>query len=132
MKFLLVMVVKMNSRILKKLCRRAEKYTEAFQGLERVDDGCNDPVSIRKFDRKHKEKWCRPKIVSSNYIQFLFGTPSYGGMSGYYEQEWEDTPAYFILLQIFQDQFIEWGGYGYKYKGPKNPTPSMVFKHFGI
>lgn len=118
----------MNSRILKKLCKRAEKFSEAFEYLERVDDGSNDPLSILKFDKKHKEKWCRSKTVSS----ILNKTPCYGACSGGYEPEWEDTPAYFILKDRFFNAFTDWNQDGMIYRGPKRPTPSLVFKHFGI
>ncbi|PMS91930.1 hypothetical protein [Vibrio parahaemolyticus] len=121
----------MNSRILKKLCKRAEKYTKAFKHLERLDEG-NDPVSITKFDRKHKEKWCRPKSVSSNYVYLWPGTISYGSMSGGYEPEWEDTPAYFILKEIYFWDHQKWDQNGYKYHGVKRPTPSLIFSYFGI
>lgn len=122
----------MNSRILKKLCKRSEKHPTAFKYLEKVDSGCNDPVESRKFDRKHKVKWCRPKSSRCNYVRFFKNTACYGATSGYYEPEWEDSPAYFILVQLYMDEFTTWDENGAEYQGRKNITPSMVFSHFGI
>lgn len=122
----------MNSRILKKLCKRSVKHAEAFEGLELVDDGCNDPVQVRKFDRKHKSKWCRTKSVDSDYIEFFNKTLSYGCSSGYYEPEWEDKPAYFHLLDAYFVHFTDWDEHGPIYKGKRKPSVSDVFNHFGI
>ncbi|HHY0551906.1 TPA: hypothetical protein ACVU5P_004225 [Vibrio parahaemolyticus] len=121
----------MNSRILKKLCKRAERYAKAFEGLERLDDGL-DPLSITKFDQKHKERWCRPKSVSGNYVYLWPGTVAYGGMSGCYEPEWADTPAYFLLKELYFASHTEWKPDTPKYRGIKNPTPSVIFSYFGI
>ena len=122
----------MNSRILKKLCKRAAKHVETFKHLELVEDGCGDPVNCKKFDRKHKSKLCRLKSADSDYIIPFNKTIFYGCSYGYYEPEWEDAPAYFHLLDAYYNHFTDWDEHGPIYNWKKKPSVSDVFNHFGI
>ena len=81
----------MNPRILKKLTRKAEPIIIALgltQHLERCVSGPDGDIDTDcKADRKHRMRYPSGKI--SDYFTQLPGTVGYGGMSGYYEPEWD-------------------------------------------
>lgn len=117
---------------MKKLCLRAERYPDAFRGLKRITVD-NDPMQIKKFDRKHKPFWSPTNKFSKHSISFAKGTVGYGYMSGGYESEWEDNPAYLILVDHYIDEHTNYPEHGSpKYFGKNKITPSVIFKHFNI
>lgn len=90
----------MNKRILKKLCKRAAPLLPLLRDNREqftVDSEwpC-DSWSIRGMDRKSYERW-RGKINEHHYFEPLHGTIGVGAMSGYYEPEWDDSPAWIAL-----------------------------------
>ena len=122
----------MNSRILKKLCKRAANHKSAFKYLEIITEG-NDPVKHRGFDRKHLERW-QGSSNKHGYISFFRNTISFGASSGYYEPEWEDRPAYFILKDLYCESMTDWNEDGPIYTGVtcRKLTPSFIFDYFGL
>jgi len=121
----------MNSRILKKLCKRAIKFEPAFENLELVDSGCNDPVINRNFDRKHLQRW-RGDINTHGYVDLMKGTISLGCYDGGYEPEWEESPAYDILRMHYVHLHTTYSEFGCEYNGMNKITPSKLFKYFNI
>lgn len=122
----------MNLRILKKLSKRAAPYL-ALLGENReqfkAEKGENYIGSLRGFERKHWERmrsvhnevigdgYKYPANNGNGYISVRppnhprKGTVMVGGMSGYYEPEWDETTAYEALVDVLFNIFTPWDDY---------------------
>lgn len=118
----------MNPRILKKLTKKAEPIIVALgltRGLTRVvSDANGDVETCCKVDRKHRMRYPSGRI--SDYFDMLPGTIGYGGMSGYYEPEWDDKCCWSILKDHVFESFTDWGSCTEATGWPENNCPRKL------
>lgn len=125
----------MNLRILKKLSKRALKYLEQFQNgqelffaqkgesyhgiiikdhsrLERIPSCHNDVIShdtyVGTIEPKCRKgnKWPYVKLYAPSHP--IKNTPMLGGMSGYYEPEWDEWTVWEAFTHWVYDHFLEY------------------------
>lgn len=109
----------MNLRILKKLSKRAAPL------LPLLGDGrqqfAADPDDSGYISTKVESR--------DKYPMALKGTIMVGGMSGYYEPEWDEESAWCALRQLVHWHFIEVDGETLKVTPTRRlRTPSEIFK----
>ena len=121
----------MNPRIFKKLTKKAALLIDKLgccKHKHKVVVGVHDAESIEthvKADLKHRDRWYKDKQYGRCHFTQLSGTVGYGCVSGYYEQEWEDSCAWSILRNHVVDSFTDWKDF--KGEGfPDNNCPKKV------
>lgn len=115
----------MNSRILKKLSKRADPIVKQLTDMERFvvsrRKGIEGLETRQKVGEKYLERW-KGKPNKHGYFEILDGTVGYGAMQGYYEPEWTDIDAYSLLQDLLADHFTEWDEFKYDYENYPKPT----------
>ena len=126
----------MNPRILKKLSKRADELIQKLDctSAERVFYGDEFDPCLRssKMDKRYVEHW-QGKPNDQGYFRVLLNTIGYGEVSGYYEPEWEDSPAYDLLRGFVIDANTDWDNFDcdsgdYPELLITLKTPSQIFR----
>ena len=124
--------LKMNLRILKKLSKRAAPLLLALGDTrqqfkcERDDGELGYIINARKHWQRRRSKdntrwdgtpWddriIKPAADGNGFIHIYSpssprkGTINVGRMSGYYEPEWSDTPAWYALKEFVESEFMD-------------------------
>lgn len=131
----------MNLRILKKLSARAAPYLAPL-GERRQQFQAEKHDSYHGVVIKDRTCWdrsrCHPtysghgddivfntragyRIVMRPPSHLLKGTAMVGGMSGYYEPEWDEEAAWAVLSHMVRNHFCEWDENG--------PTPTRRIRN---
>ena len=121
----------MNPRIFKKLTKKAAVIIDQLgccNNLHKVVVDVHDVESVEtyvKADLKHRDRWFKDKQYGRRQFTQLSGTVGYGCVSGYYEQEWEDSCAWSILRNHIIESFTDWKNF-HGDGWPKNYCPKRV------
>jgi len=100
----------MNARILKKLSKRSAPWLPLFGDHRKqfnTEEHGDMPWQLMRCDQKHLFR-INGKFLGHGYFNSFKGTIAVGEMSGYYEPEWYDEPAYSALRDYLVLHFTNW------------------------
>lgn len=123
----------MNRRILKKLCARAAPLLPQLGDKReqfKVEAGDAPSWTCTRMDRKDLERW--PLMRAAGYFDALPGTIGVGAITGYYDPEWSDEPAYDALAELVWWHFVGLGPDLELLNERRLPNPRAVFQHASL